>query len=275
MEDFSTHRKVSAPATDRVVARRFVLVVAVCAAVSIATGCERPAAPPIAEPSPTTAEAPEVAPAAHDEAEVLAGAPRPDVAADPQPCAADEDCRVWKPGDWSADAACCYVYPCAIDYFAISSASRERLRRWERANPFDCVEHIRTNGSCAPRGPQCGLSQEPPQAVCSDGACALRYPEPWPVIDPEAQTCTTANDCVVWRRSDAVLDNLCCADGCGRDFVPVRRSTLDEINVWLESRRSECVEWRVENRCIDRRCAPFLLPRPVCAAGVCRIERDR
>lgn len=246
-----------------------------CVALAVGAGC-RGAAPaaPAAEGSGETPRAAERAEAVEEAAAALgAGAPMPDVASMAQPCDADDDCRAWSPSDWNADAECCYTFPCSLDFVALNRTNRERLRRWQRANPFDCVAHLRAHGPCAASSPRCGLVREAPDAFCDDGQCALRYPDAWPGIDPDAQTCSTAADCIAWRPADAALPNLCCSGHCGRNYVALRRDTLVEVEAMLAHRRADCPAWREDNDCIDVRCAPHRPPDVTCSAGLCRIPR--
>lgn len=190
-----------------------------------------------------------------------------------QPCSADADCRVWQPSDWSADVECCYDYPCTLDYVALNRSNWETLRAWQRANPFDCTAHLREEGPCNNRPQRCGLSQEPPAAVCRDGECAVATPEAWPVPDPDAQTCSTASDCTAIRPSSASLRARCCRLDCVQDWVPVNRSTADEFVAHLAANAPDCVTYLGDTACPVSAACSIQTPQTRCDAGLCRLNQ--
>lgn len=186
-------------------------------------------------------------------------------------CTRDDECRAWQPGDWSADVECCYAYPCRLDFAAIHVQDWEVRRAWQRANPFDCVAHLRESGPCDPRTPRCGLDQTAPAAVCRDGACALAPPEPWPRIDPQAQICTSNADCVALATSTLQPQARCCENRpCPGSWTAVSRETMRELQQWQEHDAvcpgdAGCSANQIS-------CAPGAVPPVACAAGFCQLR---
>lgn len=224
-----------------------------------ATGEERAGSGETATPA-TTGEA----------GAALAGS-APPVLDPARPCTRDDECRTWQPGDWSADVECCYAYPCRLDFAAIHVQDWETRRAWQRANPFDCVAHLRETGPCDPRTPRCGLDQTAPAAVCRDGACALAAPDPWPQIDPQAQICTSNADCVALATSTLQPQARCCENRpCPGGWTAVSRETMRELQQWQEH-DATCPE---DASCSTTpiSCAPGAVPAVVCTAGFCQVR---
>ncbi|MCB9507895.1 MAG: hypothetical protein H6698_06200 [Myxococcales bacterium] len=179
--------------------------------------------------------------------ESLAGAPPPAVLPAEQSCARNEDCRVHQPSDWNVRVECCYEYGCELDYVAINQTTWAALRAWQAANRFDCAAELQREGPCATRAPRCGLSQDPPAAVCVDGLCTVATPTSWPVIDAAAQRCTAPGDCGAFDTATTSLRSRCCGSACGGEWVPINRSTALELAAWTAAAppcdgfdRSEC-----------------------------------
>lgn len=200
-----------------------------------------------------------------DEKTLLASERPPVVVAEAQICSADADCRVHQPSDWSAEVECCYAYGCDLRYEAVNQANWELLKRWRKAHAFDCVDHLRKSGPCATTSPVCGLSQEPPPAVCSAGICRVAVPEAWPKVDGGAQRCDVDGDCRAIPEPSSKLEALCCGMGCGGPFVAVNRATQEELDSWLAGEKADC-DARV--KCSQ---APACGPAPaaICTGGVC------
>ena len=151
--------------------------------VLLVAGCNRGAEVPAGSGSGSGSAAVEV-----DEQTLLGQSTPPVVVASAQRCKTDAECRLHQPSDWSAEVECCYSYACDLRYEAVNLTSWELLKRWRTAHAFDCVAHLSKSGPCATTSPVCGLSQEPPPAVCSAGLCSVAIPEAWPKVDGSAHS---------------------------------------------------------------------------------------
>jgi hypothetical protein len=186
----------------------------------------------------------------------------------PQPCSDDAGCVVDRPSDWSAPAECCYEYACTVDAVALSRPHQEALRAWRRAHAFDCAAWLQTEGPCPQRRLQCGLSRELPPVACVEGQCRIQWPEPWPTIDPQAQTCLLDTECRPFRAASLHLREQCCGDACGTDWVAVHHTTEGQIRDWMAmTPAGACDAFACEPRIA---CQPH--PPPVaCVEGLCRL----
>lgn len=189
----------------------------------------------------------------------------------PQPCEVDEQCRVFQPGDWSPEVECCYEYGCNLDYVAVNGSTVEQQRAWQRAHPFDCTEHLRQHGPCETRVPVCGLDQTPPPAACIENQCKIVYPDPWPSVVPDAQTCALDADCVPFRVSSTSLMSRCCGIDCNPSWVAVSASTLAEVQTWLSSFAPSCESWSLNSQCPQSEACAVTAPPVRCVAGVCAL----
>ncbi len=200
----------------------------------------------------------------------LAGATRPGWDG-PQPCETAADCRVFQPGDWSARVECCYEYGCDLDYVAVNQATLAAQRAWQAENRFDCAAHLRESGPCASQVPRCGLSQAPPEAICREGTCAVAWPDPWPAVDPDAQTCAVDADCAPFRPASLSPLGRCCGGDCRPEHVAVNRATLDALQRWRTERAESCEVALGGQPCPPVETCAVPTPPARCAAGLCRI----
>lgn len=204
-------------------------------------------------------------PAPVDEKTLLAADRPPVVVAEAQTCSADADCRVHQPSDWSAEVECCYTYGCDLKYEAVNQANWELLKKWRKAHAFDCVDHLGKSGPCATSSPVCGLSQEPPPAVCRAGICRVAIPEGWPKVDGGAQRCDVDGDCRAIAEPSSKPEAVCCGGRCDGPWVAVNRATQEEFDGWLAGEKAAC-DARV--KCSQAAaCGPA--PAAVCTGGLC------
>lgn len=231
----------------------------VAAALLLLAGCGRGGEAPAAEGSGSGATV------QVDEKTLLAAATPPVVVASAQQCSSDADCRVHQPSDWSPEVECCYAYGCDLTYEAVNQQSWELLKRWRKAHAFDCVAHLGKTGPCATSSPVCGLSQEPPPAVCSEGLCKVATPEAWPKVDGSAQRCDVDGDCRAIAEPSSKAEALCCEGRCGGPWVAVNRATQEELTAWQASQKAVC-DARVKCPAAGG-CAPA--PAAVCTGGLC------
>lgn len=205
----------------------------------------------------------------------LSGAPPPAIDEISTTCRVDDDCRVVQPGDWSAAVECCYDYPCTLDYVAVNTGWFDHNRAWQQANPFDCTAEL-AEQPCPTRSPRCGLSQDPPPVACDDGTCRIAWPEPWPVVDPDAQTCTVDDECVAFAHSRTSVDGRCCDDACFGQPVAVNRRTAEALTSWIERDAPTCDDALHDGTgCSPQDCAPWEPPPAHCDAGLCALLGGR
>ncbi len=204
--------------------------------------------------------------------ESLVGAPPPAVQLDAQVCESHEDCRVFQPGDWNARVECCYEYRCDLDYVAVNARTWDLLRAWQRANPFDCVAHLRDAGPCSTRTPRCGLVQAAPAAACIEGLCEATLPEEWPRVDPEAQRCTSNSECIAYRPASTSLEARCCGMDCSGPWVAINNATAEEIDRWKRFHAPACEPYLAENICDSMAACALVTPPVVCRGGECVVE---
>lgn len=211
-------------------------------ALALLAGCWSTPAP--TPPGESSGEAPAVEPAddrwalltaAQGTPEVLATLPPPSFIGGSLPqqsCGADSDCRVIQPSDWSADVECCYEYGCELDYVAINQDSFRIWRAWKTANPFDCQAHLQSDGPCENRAMRCGFVQDPPEAACVAGVCQVAFPDVWPVVAPEAQSCTVSAECRVVNLGGATPAAQCCANNCNANWTAINDATFAEYSTY-------------------------------------------
>jgi hypothetical protein len=205
----------------------------------------------------------------------LAGSPSPAIDDESRTCRVDDDCRVVQPGDWSAAVECCYDYPCKLDYEAVNTRWFERQRAWQLANPFDCTVEL-AEQPCPTRTPRCGLSQDPPPVACDEGTCRIAWPEPWPVVDPEAQTCTVDDECITYAQSRTSIAGRCCNNACIGEPVAVNRRTAEALATWTETHAPACDDVLPDgDGCDVQDCDPWEPPAAHCNAGLCALEDAR
>lgn len=228
--------------------------------VLLVAGCNRGAEVPAGSGSGSGSAAVEV-----DEQTLLAQSTPPVVVAAAQRCKTDAECRLHQPSDWSAEVECCYNYSCDLRYEAVNLASWELLKRWRTAHAFDCVAHLGKSGPCATTSPVCGLSQEPPPAVCAAGLCTVAIPEAWPTVDGSAQRCDVDGDCRAIPTPSSKPAELCCAARCEGPWVAANRSTQQELEAWQKGERAHCGDKVVCTAAAA--CGPS--PAAVCTGGLC------
>jgi hypothetical protein len=202
----------------------------------------------------------------------LSGAERPPWSPETQTCEVDSECRVMQPSDWSAEVECCYEYGCQLDYVAVNTATQQAQRAWQAANRYDCTEHLRSNGPCETRVPRCGLDQSAPQAVCRSGLCDIAWPDPWPVTDSDAQTCSIDADCRAYRPGSNSPLTRCCNAACDTNWTAINTATLDELTRWRTEEAVSCERLFGEaNPCPEAVPCQPTAPAVTCAAGLCRV----
>lgn len=228
--------------------------------VTLVAGCSRGAELPTGGGSGSgSAEVPV------DEQTIMAQSMPPVVVASAQRCKTDAECRLHQPSDWSAEVECCYTYGCDLKYEAVNLTSWELLKRWRAAHAFDCVAHLAKSGPCATTSAVCGLSQEPPPAVCAAGLCSVAIPEAWPKVDGSAQRCDVDGDCRAIGEPSSKPEAVCCGGGCGGPWVAVNRATQEELDRWLAGQKSACADKVV----CAAAAACGASPAAVCTGGLC------
>ena len=256
---------------------RFLVRLGFLVALAGASAACRPPAPTPdeSEGSGSESEGSTEAPAEAVDPADLVGAPPPPIDATSRTCRVDDDCRVVQPGDWSAAVECCYDYPCTLDYDAVNTGWLERRRAWQQANPFDCAAAL-AEQPCPTRSPRCGLSQDPPPVACDDGTCRIAWPAPWPVVDPDAQTCTVDDKYIAFAHSRTSAKGRCCDNTCIRSPVAVNRRTAEALTAWIETDAPSCESVLPDtSACGIDDCAPWDPPPAHCDAGLCALTGGR
>jgi hypothetical protein len=232
-----------------------------------ASGCrqrlvsDQPDRPPVPEADGSGDEAPE--------AENPAGAAPPPIRLDEQNCETHSDCRVIQPGDWNPRVECCYEYSCDLDYVAITQDTWGLVREWQRANPFDCTAHLGEVGPCSSRAQPCGLVQDSPAAVCSEGLCQVSLVDPWPPVDPEMQRCTGTLDCVAYPANGGSFETRCCGRTCADTWTPINRQTAGELDRWRNYHAQPCELMMEDQTCPRLEECRSAAPAVTCEGGQC------
>lgn len=241
---------------------------AIVVVLSLATGCR----------ARTVSEAPEMevlpAEASGEDAssgEVPSGPP--EIRLSEQSCGEHADCRVFQPGDWNPRVECCYEYSCDLDYVAINQQTWQLVRDWQRANPFDCTEHLQREGPCSSRAQRCGLIQDSPAAVCDGGLCRVETATPWPAVDPEMQRCTAALDCLAVDTNGGSFRARCCGSNCFADWAAVNRQTAGELDRWRHYHATPCETLLEEATCPRLEECHQMRPDATCEGGQCVLVR--
>jgi len=202
---------------------------------------------------------------------IVEGVP-PQIRLDAQACAQHSDCRVFQPGDWNERVECCYEYGCDLDYVAVNQETWTLLRQWQRDHPFDCVSHLREQGPCANRSTRCGLIQDAPAAACQEGVCRVATPPQWPIVDPEAQRCTSDADCAAYRSAESSPLERCCGQDCSDEWISISRNTEAEIDRWRAHHAPRCETWREQHECPPSTACALVSPGVTCRGGECRLR---
>jgi hypothetical protein len=199
------------------------------------------------------------------------GSAPPAIRLDEQRCETHADCRVIQPGDWNPRVECCYEYSCDLDYVSVNQDTWALVRQWQRANPFDCTEHLREEGPCSARAQPCGLVQDSPAAECSNGLCRVAIAPPWPAIDPEMQRCTEALSCVAYPSNGGSFDARCCGLACADTWAAVNRQTAGELDRWRNYHATPCEVLMEAQTCPRLEDCNSTAPSTTCLGGRCTI----
>lgn len=202
----------------------------------------------------------------------LIGAPQPVPGTQPLACEDDDMCRVWRPSAWGPRVECCYEYGCELDFEPIHADEWALLRAWREANPVDCTAELQEGRPCLTDIPACPFETAPPMARCLDGQCGLALPPRWPVVAPEAQTCSVASECVAVRASVFVTLERCCAGHCPDLWAALNREGLRVLEDWLDRHAPRCAEVREALDCDPATPCPGDPPPVRCRDGFCALQ---